>query len=29
MPHSHPFIMQQDEVIKQTMHYLHNGHFDH
>jgi hypothetical protein len=29
MPHSHPFIMQKDEVIQQTMHYLHNGYFKH
>ena len=29
MPHSHPFIMQQDDVIEQTMHYLQKGYFIH
>ncbi len=29
MPHSHPFIMKQDDVITQTMHYLKFGAFNH
>jgi pimeloyl-ACP methyl ester carboxylesterase len=29
MPHSHPFIMKQDDVITQTITYLHSGSFKH
>lgn len=29
LPHSHSFIMNSDEVIRQTLFFLSNGHFDH
>ena len=29
VPHSHPFLMKRDAVIRQTLHFLSSGRFDH